>query len=66
MGEVGRDARGWDPAARASSDGFEEFAHRHYEPLAKALALMTLDRQLAADAAQDAFLRLQRPLGHRG
>lgn len=39
--------------------GFEEFVQRHYEPLAKTLALVTLDRQTAADAAQDAFLRLQ-------
>lgn len=59
MGEAGRETRGGTAAAGASSDGFAEFAKRHYEPLAKALALMTLDRQLAADAAQDAFLQLQ-------
>jgi RNA polymerase sigma-70 factor, ECF subfamily len=39
--------------------GFEEFVQRHYKPLAKTLALMTLDKQLAADATHDAFLRLQ-------
>jgi RNA polymerase sigma-70 factor (ECF subfamily) len=59
MEVVGKDAGNWTPPARASSDGFEEFVQRHYKPLAKALALMTLDKQLAADAAQDAFLRLQ-------
>lgn len=59
MEEVGKDNRAWAPATRASSDGFEEFVQRHYEPLAKTLALMTFDKQLAADAAHDAFLRLQ-------
>ena len=59
MEGAGKDAREWTPAARASSAGFDEFVQRHYESLAKALALMSLDKQFAADAAHDAFLRLQ-------
>ncbi len=31
---------------------------RHFDSLAKALAVMTLDREQAADAAQEAFLQL--------
>jgi RNA polymerase sigma factor (sigma-70 family) len=59
VGEGGKESKDRIPAAGASSDDFEEFVQRPYEPLAKALALMTLDRQLAADVAHDAFLRLQ-------
>jgi RNA polymerase sigma factor (sigma-70 family) len=56
--EVGHTRTDSSPAARAVDGRFEEFAQRHYQPLARALAVMTLDKQLAADAAQEAFLRL--------
>jgi RNA polymerase sigma factor (sigma-70 family) len=39
-------------------DGYEEFVRRHFHPLEKSLALITLDAGLAADAAQEACLRL--------
>ena len=58
MEEVGQTRRDPIPAAGASIGGFEEFVRRHFEPLAKTLAVMTLDKQLAADAAQEAFLQL--------
>lgn len=59
MEAVGNHIPSRSPAVEAASDGFEEFVERHYEPLAKALALMSFDKQLAADAAHDALLRLQ-------
>jgi RNA polymerase sigma factor (sigma-70 family) len=37
---------------------FEAFVHRHSGRLVRSLALVTLDRGLAEDAAQDAFLQL--------
>lgn len=51
--------RGWT----LSRDGewpadFEAFLHRHSAQLVKSLALITLDRGLAEDAAQEAFLQL--------
>ena len=39
-------------------DGYEEFVRRHFHPLEKSLTLITLDAGLAADAAQEACLRL--------
>jgi RNA polymerase sigma factor (sigma-70 family) len=38
--------------------GFEAFVHNHGSRLVKSLALITLDRGLAEDAAQEAFLQL--------
>ena len=58
MEEVGYTRTDSILAARTTDGRFEEFVQRHYQPLAKALAVMTLDKQLAADAAQEAFLRL--------
>ena len=58
MQEVGKNWRDSTLAAGASRDGFQEFVQRHLEPLAETLATITFDKQLAADAAQDAFLRL--------
>ena len=40
------------------SPEFEVFVRRHSARLAKSLALITLDRGLAEDAAQEAFLQL--------
>ena len=37
---------------------FEAFVNRHSARLVKSLALITLDRGLAEDAAQEAFLQL--------
>lgn len=42
----------------AWSVDFEEFVIRHGAPLVRSLALITLDRGLAEDAAQEAFLQL--------
>jgi len=42
----------------AWSPEFEVFVRRHSARLAKSLALITLDRGLAEDAAQEAFLQL--------
>jgi RNA polymerase sigma factor (sigma-70 family) len=56
--EVGHTRRGSVPAARVPGDGFEQFVRLHFEPLASTLALITMDRQLAAGATQEAFLRL--------
>lgn len=39
-------------------DGYEEFVRRHFHPLEKSLTLITMDAGLAADAAQEACLRL--------
>jgi RNA polymerase sigma factor (sigma-70 family) len=58
MEEVRHTRIGSVSSAGASTGGFEAFVQRHFEPLARTLALITLDRQLAADAAQEAFLQL--------
>jgi RNA polymerase sigma-70 factor (ECF subfamily) len=49
-----------DPTAGAgrANGGYEAFVRRHFHPLEKSLSLITLDAGLAADAAQEAFLRL--------
>jgi RNA polymerase sigma factor (sigma-70 family) len=41
-----------------ANGGYEAFVRRHFHPLEKSLSLITLDAGLAADAAQEAFLRL--------
>ena len=58
MEDLGKKRSDWTFASRASDAGFEEFARRHFDSLAKALATVTFDRELAADAAQEAFLQL--------
>ena len=45
-------------AVVGANGGYEAFVRRHFHPLEKSLSLITLDAGLAADAAQDAFLRL--------
>jgi RNA polymerase sigma-70 factor (ECF subfamily) len=40
--------------------GFDEFFAEQYDPVARALTLATGDRELAADAAQEAFSRALR------
>jgi len=42
----------------ASAATYEAFVRRHCARLVKSLTLVVLDRELAADAAQDAFLKL--------
>ena len=44
--------------AGSANGGYEAFVRRHFHPLEKSLSLITLDAGLAADAAQEAFLRL--------
>lgn len=55
LGEMRSD---WTSASRVADAGFEEFVQRHFDSLAKTLAVATLDKELAADAAQEAFLQL--------
>ncbi len=45
-------------AGHADGGGYEAFVRRHFHPLEKSLTLITLDPGLAADAAQEACLRL--------
>jgi DNA-directed RNA polymerase specialized sigma24 family protein len=45
-------------AADVARGGFDDFVRLHFDPLARALSMITLDKGLAADAAQDAFLRV--------
>jgi RNA polymerase sigma factor (sigma-70 family) len=49
-----------DPGSAAghANGGYEAFVRRHFHPLEKSLTLITLDAGLAADAAQEACLRL--------
>lgn len=49
-----------DPGAAAGKidGGYETFVRKHFHQLEKSLCLITLDRGLAADAAQEACLRL--------
>ena len=56
-------AAGRERSETLSRDGewpadFEAFVHRHSARLVKSLTLITLDRGLAEDAAQEAFLQL--------
>ena len=44
--------------AGSANSSYEAFVQRHFHPLEKSLSLITLDAGLAADAAQEAFLRL--------
>jgi RNA polymerase sigma-70 factor (ECF subfamily) len=51
------------PARAPASDaekvaGVEALFSRHYEPLVRSLSFVALDRDLAADAAQEAFFQL--------
>lgn len=55
---LGNTRSDWIVASRASDEGFEEFVQRHFDSLAKTLAVVALDKDLAADAAQEAFLQL--------
>jgi RNA polymerase sigma-70 factor, ECF subfamily len=45
------------PGAGETDGSYEWFVHRHFDHLEKTLTLITLDEGLAADAAQEAFLR---------
>ena len=45
-------------AAGRASGSYEDFVRRHFHPLEKSLSLITFDAGLAADAAQEACLRL--------
>ena len=42
----------------SSTDAYEDFVRAHCSRLVRSLTLVTLDPELAADAAQDAFLQL--------
>jgi RNA polymerase sigma factor (sigma-70 family) len=58
MEAFGQRRRGSSAAADVARDGFDQFVRLHFDPLAKVLTMITSDKGLAADAAQDAFLRL--------
>jgi RNA polymerase sigma factor (sigma-70 family) len=45
-------------AAGSANGSYEQFVRKHFHPLEKSLSLITLDAALAADAAQEACLRL--------
>jgi RNA polymerase sigma factor (sigma-70 family) len=45
-------------AGTASDAAFEQFVRDHFDSLVKSLALIAMDRDQAADAAQEAFLQL--------
>ncbi len=55
IGDKWRDPR---QAAGNMDGGYEAFVRTHFHRLEKSLTLITLDRGLAADAAQEACLRL--------
>ncbi len=56
--EVTRAAATTDAATRARAGSLERIVREHSVPLARTLAFVTLDRQAAADIAQETFLRL--------
>jgi RNA polymerase sigma-70 factor, ECF subfamily len=58
MEALGQTRRGSSLTFGDTCDGFDDFVRLHFDPLARALAMITMDTGLAADAAQDAFLRL--------
>lgn len=58
IGNIGDMRSHWASVPQASGAGFEEFVQRHFDSLAKTLAVVTFDKDLAADAAQEAFLQL--------
>ena len=58
MSDFGDDRVDAAAAAGSANGGYEAFVRRHFHPLERSLSLITLDAGLAADAAQDAFLRL--------
>lgn len=57
-GHIGETRSDWTSVRQPSDVDFEEFVQRHFDSLAKTLAVVTLDKELAADAAQEAFLQL--------
>jgi len=55
----GQEERGSTVALSGPGNGsFESFVSRHSSRLVQSLSLIVLDQELAADAAQDAFLQL--------
>jgi RNA polymerase sigma factor (sigma-70 family) len=58
MGEFSDRHGGPTLAAGHANGSYEDFVRLHFHPLEKSLSLITLDAGLAADAAQEAFLRL--------
>ena len=51
--------------SKARADGFESFMQGHRARLVQALTMISLDREAAADAAQEAFIQLYPALGQR-
>lgn len=50
---------GYPPTRKADiALGFEAFVRRHSGPLLRTLTMVALDREVAADASQEAFLQL--------
>jgi RNA polymerase sigma-70 factor, ECF subfamily len=58
MGGFEETGNGAAIAAGCAHGSYEDFVRRHFHPLEKSLSLITLDAGLAADAAQEACLRL--------
>jgi RNA polymerase sigma factor (sigma-70 family) len=48
----------WDMGETDQATDFEGFVRRHGGPLVRSLTLIALDREVAADAAQEAFIQL--------
>jgi RNA polymerase sigma-70 factor, ECF subfamily len=51
-------------AERIGAAGFESFMQGHRARLERALTMISLDREVAADAAQEAFIQLYLRWGH--
>jgi len=58
MDNYGDKQRGTTMATGGPGEDFESFVRRHFHTLEKSLAMITMDAESAADAAQDTFLRL--------
>jgi RNA polymerase sigma-70 factor (ECF subfamily) len=58
--------RRMDAGCRVAEGSFEAFVLRHSAPLVQTLTFVSLDRHLAEDAAQEAFVRLYERWGTRG